>query len=93
MTRCRHSWRGLDTITAITRDVGDPFQYMHNAQAHKHQVFRCKTVEIVFEIIHFYRLMAKSLQTGILLKMNMDVDCFFPGKRWKVSFKREIAGW
>ena len=30
MTRCRHSWRGLDTITAITRDVGDPFQYMHN---------------------------------------------------------------
>ena len=40
MTRCRHSWRGLDTITAITRDVGDPFQYVHNAL--KHQVFRLK---------------------------------------------------
>ena len=49
MTRCRHSWRGLDTITAITRDVGDPFQYVHNAQAQKHQVC-VKHKTVVFEL-------------------------------------------
>ena len=40
MNRCRHSWRGLDTITAITKGSGDPpFLYnIHDTHTHTLQI-------------------------------------------------------
>ena len=67
MTRCRHSWRGLDTITAITRDVGDPFQYMYNAL--KHQVFGCKDSWDRIWDDTVLQIMANGLQTEMSIFM------------------------